>query len=600
MAIPATAIPAIVFGSVNTAVNLFKVSISAYEIYTTAKDLGKNSAIFQAQLLMQQKKLEQWGRSLGLTGDGAELDERLTTDSGLFQAVTAGLSSIKLLLLDAETLGKKYGLEFSPEGDSSHLLSELAATDLLQSEALARAHQDRINELNKTQRRIRILKKLIWAISDMHKFTLLVGQLKTFIDELYSLVEPSQAKMLAKAVVAELLSTTELAKVSIILEAANTSGADEVASSAALRYRALFVMQHLGTIRSMELPEQSKGLKLLDSAESGRRQIGTYLQSNSGEGESKELRVLIEWKTLRPDLSAKERELAGLRINYLSYFLRERKPGDLRALDCIGTTTSSALSSADQTAYGLVFDVTRRHYVLNELPTTLYDLLDEVSSFEFDLGDKFKVARMLAESVYELHLGNWLHKNICSDNVLFFSRTPRPRKVGGEVSVSSMVLSGYEFGRTGALRDPTEGAGASAHGNPYAHPRYRSRGIKYRRLFDIYSLGVVLLEIGLWQRVECGIGADDSPEQARDMLLDSCEKELGPSMGKIYRDVVKCCLEGAFPVHGLGVDDELEVKWENLDPKEVAAMEAKDERMNAELAASFHWKVVRELGRLVA
>jgi hypothetical protein len=83
-------------------------------------------------------------------------------------------------------------------------------------------------------------------------------------------------------------------------------------------------------------------------------------------------------------------------------------------------------------------------------------------------------------------------------------------------------------------------------------------------------------------------------------LLEACNDELGPSMGRVYRDVVRGCLEGNLLVEGLSLNEEEEPNWEELDADTIAALEAKDEKMNGDLTTSFYWKVVKELGKLYA
>ena len=84
------------------------------------------------------------------------------------------------------------------------------------------------------------------------------------------------------------------------------------------------------------------------------------------------------------------------------------------------------------------------------------------------------------------------------------------------------------------------------------------------------------------------------------MLIQACNDELGPVMGAVYRDVVRCCLQGDIPVDRLTIDDQPEPQWEELGPEEIALLEARDEQLNGDLTTAFYWKVVRTLGKLYA
>jgi len=142
------------------------------------------------------------------------------------------------------------------------------------------------------------------------------------------------------------------------------------------------------------------------------------------------------------------------------------------------------------------------------------------------------------------------------------------------MSTEAMFLTGYDFARPGGLRDPTQKAVNIAF-DLYAHPSYRGGKVRYCRLFEIYSLGVVLLEIGLWRRIESGVRPDQSPESVRSMLIQACDEELGPAMGKLYRDAVWCCLEGDLAIKALTIDESPEPIWEEMS-SEIAILQTKD------------------------
>ncbi|EMT66640.1 hypothetical protein FOC4_g10007053 [Fusarium odoratissimum] len=66
-------------------------------------------------------------------------------------------------------------------------------------------------------------------------------------------------------------------------------------------------------------------------------------------------------------------------------------------------------------------------------------------------------------------------------------------------------------------------------------------GESYRKGFDIYSLGVVLLEVGLW-RVAWSLRRDDeNPAKFKEVLVDD---RLAHFMGTEYQEAVRSCLNG--------------------------------------------------------
>ncbi|KAJ0357265.1 hypothetical protein COL154_010308 [Colletotrichum chrysophilum] len=74
----------------------------------------------------------------------------------------------------------------------------------------------------------------------------------------------------------------------------------------------------------------------------------------------------------------------------------------------------------------------------------------------------------------------------------------------------------------------------------------------FNKIHDIYALGVVLLEIGLWQPVltleKSGFSKVRDPNAIKKHLIKHAEKRLGAKMGDNYQKVVLNCLKGDFKV----------------------------------------------------
>jgi hypothetical protein len=600
MPLAAATIAGLTTGSIGFAITLYTTTLDLYSVFTTASSLGQDAHVLQAQLLIQETLFKRWGDGVGLTkGNVEDVDERLKRDGegSLFQAVVVALSSAKQVLSDTENLKKSYGLEGSDElTGGGQLLVELQGMSLVDSAVVVEDYQRRQDEAEKMQKRVGIMQKLKWVIKDKEKFGKLVERLTGLNNGLYSLIEPLEASILAKAVVGELLRTLDLARLRVLCTAAKaTSNASDVASLAALRQKAVEITRFPDSIPDMELPGTSKGLTLFSAGRGERRTVGSYQGEKNGTPEPTKL-VLVEWKVIESNLTGQEKEILDTTTNSLAFFLNHNNKSEgLRSLTCIGVTKPVS-QSAESIRYGLVYDLPGKS-TEKKPPLSLFEMLRDDKN-EIDLGNKFLIAQVLAQSLHELHVANWLHKAICSENVLFIrqSGASGPR---GQISASSVYLAGYEFSRPGRLRDPTQPAGDVVR-SVYAHPAYRGGDIKYRRLFDIYSLGVVLLEIGLWQHAATSVRPGKTANDIQELLIESCEEELGPAMGRVYRNAVHCCLTGDFAVEGLNSVKEDEPNWLEMTADEIVAMEQLDEQMNADLTASFYWKVVQPLRKLYA
>ena len=112
-------------------------------------------------------------------------------------------------------------------------------------------------------------------------------------------------------------------------------------------------------------------------------------------------------------------------------------------------------------------------------------------SQEHPLNERFEVAKQLANSVMSVHNAQFVHKNISPETVLLLKNDSS--------TLGMPFLVGFEKFRLADGR--TYHIGDSLwQRNLYRHPtRQGERPIEdYRMQHDIYSLGVCLLEIGMW------------------------------------------------------------------------------------------------------
>lgn len=111
-------------------------------------------------------------------------------------------------------------------------------------------------------------------------------------------------------------------------------------------------------------------------------------------------------------------------------------------------------------------------------------------------------------------------------------------------------LRGFLHSRLNEERAVTEGSTLDPEMLDYQHPDYlqglNRNSWRYLPRFDYYSLGIVLLEIGLWTSLKnMTKGWKGTPEEMREKLL-SLVPRLGPRAGASYRDAVISCLTGSF------------------------------------------------------
>ena len=163
------------------------------------------------------------------------------------------------------------------------------------------------------------------------------------------------------------------------------------------------------------------------------------------------------------------------------------------------------------------------------------------------LNDRFALAYNLCLCVYEFHTVGWIHHKLSVDNVIFFP--PLDKKVTTTETIQNPYIIGFNHSRPLENSNCSVSPTSTELKNVHQHPEYRannnSNGSRFTRAFDCYSLGVILLQIGLWYDLELvdngRIRRSTRWEQHQEVL--HVAQRLGVYMGEVYRDVVLFCLK---------------------------------------------------------
>lgn len=176
-------------------------------------------------------------------------------------------------------------------------------------------------------------------------------------------------------------------------------------------------------------------------------------------------------------------------------------------------------------------------------PITLLQWLNDKQMVRPTLGERFKIAKELAVTLFQFHSVGWLHKSVRSENILFF------KSDDSHVACARQYLVGFEFSRAEGDQSTT-GDDDILERNLYRHPDQQGPPeIRFNIKHDIYALGVVLLEIGLWRAVSSP-GFDKfsemNPDQIQARLQDHARVRLPHHMGDAYTEIVFACMSGAM------------------------------------------------------
>ena len=186
---------------------------------------------------------------------------------------------------------------------------------------------------------------------------------------------------------------------------------------------------------------------------------------------------------------------------------------------------------------------------------TLYQFINGTDVSELPkplLGDRFFLAYTLASTVFSLHSSGWVHKNIWPHGILIFPSATEHMRM-------TPYLVGWGLARR--LEVGTElKEDLMLEPNIYRHPlRYEEPRTPYVNIHDIYALGVVLLEIGLWRTMSHlfssaiaksrVIGKLPPVQLKHEKLMEYARSlRLKQEMGAKYAKAVERCLCGDFEV----------------------------------------------------
>lgn len=301
--------------------------------------------------------------------------------------------------------------------------------------------------------------------------------------------------------------------------------------------------------------------------------------------------VWIEWKAAEVPGPIRQNDVVDPKIHervkkLAALLSKNSRTVKLRAPFCRGYFIDT-----EEVRFGLVYE--KPGFVeADTKPTTLHALIQDPEGEMPSLTDRIILMKLIAESVERFHAVDWLHKGLRSSNILLFADP----ELDGEIAWSKPLISGFDYSRPAMHEDMTERPSDNPKADIYRHPAVQHKGNRedasgresYKKSFDLYSLGIVLLEIAYWRTINEILSIDlDDPKlkprdtwAVKDMLLETrpdCLKSVRSHLGNTVEGVIRACLEGptAFGLR------------ENCDER--------SEIIAAELQKAFGERVVRRL-----
>ena len=556
----------------------------------------------RTRLQIEYARLLDWCEVVGLIkdGEGQGLPESLKVDALVLFAV---LTEIRTSMEDLAEINGKY-IELNPEMDAS---TEKSAIELDLLEEFSHitlsfdkkgGHRRYPRGLNSIARGASMAsniarnpKRLQWIAFDKNAFLKLLGRLTEFNDHLYELMHGHQARELELATQKSYLEMVQmrasveelkhLVTAAMLLQE-HDSGEFSSAPNRRRNEKALASLAEFKRLNTTfdELPcqqsearEQSTAYSqltysqvLYDEKNASTLSVDgrIHVEGKLYPGDGTEQCVWIEWKPYNTKYSRRLKKHIPLpenfkRVKELVSLLESDKLRQFCAPQCLGffDDRDDVKDSQHDARFGLVFQKPEH----SSLPVSLRQMI--CKGPKASLTDRVSLAHKISTCVLYLHAVNWLHKGLRSDSVVFFRDGSR---------LDTPYITGFEYARPDRDGETTTGGvEVNDYVMLYVHPNYQGSNAKgtYRKTFDIYSLGIILLEIAYWKRIEHIMGVDmneATPVQLkgiRDRLLLPDSEHLAhvrADLGNRYHAAVRSCIEGpsAFGISAAESEGEMQ------------------------------------------
>jgi hypothetical protein len=218
-------------------------------------------------------------------------------------------------------------------------------------------------------------------------------------------------------------------------------------------------------------------------------------------------------------------------VRNLARLLQNVDPVTFGLLKCKGVIEWHSEGNKPVSQFQFILDIPKG---LSSTPTTLRQILVEQN--QFPLNERVRLARQLARSVLFVHTTGFVHKSIRPETIIVFAET------NGNASskIGQSFLTGFErFRRDGGPSDLLEDLDWAK--NLYRHPQRQGMWPEdlFKMQHDVYSLGMCLLEIGLWSSFVRTDGRDMVPWSELEILTALAERDPKRKASIIKRRMVR-------------------------------------------------------------
>ncbi|RMJ10882.1 hypothetical protein BHE90_004483 [Fusarium euwallaceae] len=488
--------PGTALAVVSLSFDLFASCVRGFTLISDARNIGKDAAIERTKLVLQEYRLIEWARAIGL--DSPKDDESLGVHKHPAALI---LFQLEQLLSSTDALKKRYKLELvSPPDDSDDLVTsettvalDNPASSILSNIVSSETRAGILKRASTLNTANRFPRRLWWAAVDKKKYAELVKDVTGLVDGLWSLLDMPHRVQTSRAVNQTLqiaIQTSEDIKgLQDLQKSLHESRADAemkngLAASAGLKAQHILLTSNDGHTQQAAhsddgtnhiVPAQLPSV-LDPSQVTSIHMLSSIIGSAQYQGDT----VLIEEKRVQPRMKAKLKP----RVEALVQLLSQPPTPSFQTFPCLGYTE-------EQGGFRLVF----RFPSSTEQPLSLLGVLSRSSGPLPDVGTRLRLAAQLCQTLLSFHTAGWLHKDVRSENILLIS-SPSSQSID---SLGRPYLCGFSFARQGSPTEISEQPSEDLSRDIYRHAKALGEPSEsFERYMDAYSLGCVLIEIAEW------------------------------------------------------------------------------------------------------
>jgi hypothetical protein len=484
-----------VAGFVAVPLALFQSCVTAFELLKAAQHIGADGDLFSTKLQWEQYQLLRWGQKLGLDSSSAvEADVNWELAGRILQ-------QLECLLTSAEKLKERYSLDVEEEdfldikGDSDWQTKPVGIGKWIMKREMVTLKGHIIQKNN------RVLKRLRWAVMGrdqavaiMKDIADLVAKLNRLLDSVDREKQKRMDDILLRDILSRSSTASEVEQIQQILSSGPSLNDNTLQAAATLKQIRLIIGADTrdDEVKTGKPRQASYQVPIIRKMKP--KKLTSYVPERPLTYERMELAryegdpVLVEWKSIPnstwADILPQVKRLAAM--------LASPAGKDCQSLQCVGT-----LPWEERELCALVYKIPGDGMQGIWSVRTMSDLLADQG--HLSLRRRFDIATTMVRAVLQLHTAGWLHKSLRTNNVIFLAPEDA---TSAKFLEGSPYLIGFEHARpdTAIAAAFTQLPDTEPLNDIYRHPQ--ARGLQretYRKQFDVYALGCILLEIGMWK-----------------------------------------------------------------------------------------------------